>query len=124
MTNGRADRCGSVRDHVNEMTRRRAGTPSREPRSISESLESVTAGFGPRGRAIALIDRWIEAVGDAVAAHARPERLEAGRLTVVVDDPAWATELRYHTPRILDALNANPVAEVISELHLRVQPGI
>ena len=113
-----------MRDHGDEMTRRRHGTHSREPRSIGDSLKAVTAGFGSRGRAIDLTDRWTEAVGEAIAAHARPERLDAGRLTVVVDDPAWATELRYHTARILDALNANPDAAVISELHLRVQPQI
>ena len=103
--------------------KRRRNTGNREPRSIGESLKSVTAGFGSRGRAIDLTDRWSEAVGEAIAAHARPERLEAGRLTVVVDDPAWATELRYHSARILDALNANPGAATISELRLRVQPG-
>lgn len=106
------------------MAPRRDGAPKREPRSISDSLKAVTAGFGSRGRAIDLSERWAEAVGEAIAAHARPERLESGRLTVVVDDPAWATELRYHTARILDALNANPDDAAISELHLRVQPGI
>ncbi|WP_419944023.1 DUF721 domain-containing protein [Candidatus Poriferisodalis sp.] len=106
------------------MKRRRNGAVGREPRSISESLKSVTAGFGSRGRAIDLSDRWFDAVGETIAAHARPERLESGRLTVVVDDPAWATELRYHAARILEALNANPSAVAISELHLRVQPGV
>ena len=105
------------------VTRRRRGARSREPRSIGDSLKAVTAGFGSRGRAIDLNDRWVEAVGEAIAAHARPERLEAARLTVVVDDPAWATEVRYHTARILEALNANPGAAAISELHVRVQPG-
>ncbi len=111
-----------MREHVGEMRRRRNTTGGREPRSIGESLKSVTAGFGSRGRAIDLSDRWASAVGEAIAVHAQPERLDAGRLIVVVDDPAWATELRYHTARILEALNANPDAPAISELHLRVQP--
>ena len=123
MSNRRTGAAGNVRDHVGEMKRRRNRASIREPRSIGESLKSVTAGFGSRGRAIDLTDRWSEAVGEAIAAHARPERLDAGRLTVVVDDPAWATELRYHSARILDALNTNPGAAPISELHLRVQPG-
>lgn len=105
------------------MTRRRRTKGGREPRPISDSLTAVTAGFGSRGRAIDLNDRWAEAVGEAIAAHAQPERLEAGRLTVVVDDPAWATELRYHSSRILAALNADSGAAAISELHLRVHPG-
>jgi predicted nucleic acid-binding Zn ribbon protein len=105
------------------MSRRRRATSGREPRSISDSLKAVTAGFGSRGRAIDLNERWAEAVGEAIAAHARPERLEAGRLTVVVDDPAWATELRYHSSRILAALNTESGAATVSELRLRVQPG-
>ena len=104
------------------MTRRRRTRGGREPRSISDSLKAVTAGFGSRGRAIDLNDRWTEAVGEAIAAHAQPERLEAGRLTVIVDDPAWATELRYHSSRILAALNAESGAAAISELRLRVHP--
>ena len=69
------------------MTRRRRTRGGREPRPIDDSLKAVTAGFGSRGRAIDLNDRWAKAVGEAIAAHAQPERLEAGRLTVVVDDP-------------------------------------
>ncbi|WP_419917015.1 DciA family protein [Candidatus Poriferisodalis sp.] len=105
------------------MNRRRRASGGREPRSIGDSLKAVTAGFGSRGRAIDLNERWTEAVGEAIAAHAHPERLEAGRLTVVVDDPAWATELRYHSSRILAALNADSAAATVSELHLRVHPG-
>ncbi len=70
-----------------------------------------------------LNERWTEAVGEAIAAHSQPERLDAGRLTVVVDDPAWATELRYHSSRILAALNAESGAATIAELRLRVQPA-
>lgn len=105
------------------MTSRRRTRGGREPRPISDSLKAVTAGFGSRGRAIDLNDRWATAVGEAIAAHAQPERLEAGRLTVVVDDPAWATELRYHASQILAALNAESGAAPISELRLRVHPG-
>lgn len=104
------------------MKRRRRATGDRQPRPISESLKAVTAGFGSRGRAIDLNERWSTAVGEAIAAHSQPERLEAGRLTVAVDDPAWATELRYHSSRILTALNTESGAVPISELHLRVRP--
>ncbi|WP_420437687.1 DciA family protein [Candidatus Poriferisodalis sp.] len=105
------------------MKRRRRTTGGREPRPISDSIRAVTAGFGSRGRAMDLNERWTEAVGEAIAAHSQPERLDAGRLTVVVDDPAWATELRYHSSRILAALNAESGAATIAELRLRVQPG-
>ena len=39
--------------------------------------------------------RWQEAVGDAVARHVQPVKLDGARLVVEVDDPAWATQLRF-----------------------------
>ena len=42
-----------------------------------------------------LFGRWAEAVGDAVAAHVRPIKLDGTKLVVEVDDPAWATQLRF-----------------------------
>jgi predicted nucleic acid-binding Zn ribbon protein len=39
--------------------------------------------------------RWDEAVGDAVAKHVKPVKLDGARLVVEVDDPAWATQLRF-----------------------------
>jgi predicted nucleic acid-binding Zn ribbon protein len=39
--------------------------------------------------------RWAEAVGDAVAAHVSPVKLDGTTLVVEVDDPAWATQLRF-----------------------------
>lgn len=104
------------------MTRRRGAAGGREPRPISDSLKAVTAGFGSRGRAIDLSERWASAVGETIAAHAQPERLDAGCLTVVVDDPNWATEVRYLSSQILDALNAESSAPVISDLRVRVRP--
>lgn len=39
--------------------------------------------------------RWAEAVGDAVANHVTPVKLDGAKLVVEVDDPAWATQLRF-----------------------------
>ena len=43
----------------------------------------------------AVFGRWAEVVGDAVAAHVTPIKLDGTRLVVEVDDPAWATQLRF-----------------------------
>lgn len=39
--------------------------------------------------------RWDDAVGQNVAAHVRPVRLDQGVLTVEADDPAWATQVKF-----------------------------
>ena len=73
---------------------RRAGGSSRAP---GPTGEGDTAGR-PHGRtqgASALFSRWEELVGPAIAAHARPLRLQDGRLVVLTDDPAWASQLHW-----------------------------
>ena len=87
---------------------------TREPIPISESLNSVirslrndspATGSSNEGGAKAgahtasqmggVFGRWAEAVGDAVAAHVTPLKLDGSKLVVEVDDPAWATQLRF-----------------------------
>jgi hypothetical protein len=68
----------------------------RPPRRLDESLSEVAAALhldDPRVTA-AVFGGWGELVGAAVAAHARPRVLRQGVLTVEVDSPAWATQLR------------------------------
>lgn len=46
--------------------------------------------------------RWLEIAGDEVAAHAEPVRLRGGVLVVRAQSGAWATQLRYLAPRLLE----------------------
>ena len=73
---------------------------------ISDSLNSVirslrndssdTASSGQTASQLGgVFGRWAEAVGDAVAAHVKPIKLDGTKLIVEVDDPAWATQLRF-----------------------------
>ena len=86
---------------------------TREPIPISESLNSVirslrndspgassndagaTTGAQMASQMGSVFGRWAEAVGDAVAAHVTPLKLDGSKLVVEVDDPAWATQLRF-----------------------------
>jgi predicted nucleic acid-binding Zn ribbon protein len=52
------------------------------------------------------VARWPEVVGQAVAAHCRPVRLEDdGTLVVNADSAAWATQLAYLQGTLLDRIN-------------------
>lgn len=76
-----------------------------EPISLGDSLTGVVRSLrGPSSAGVAppaaaaiggVFGRWEEAVGALVAEHARPVRLDGTRLVVEVDDPAWATQLRF-----------------------------
>jgi predicted nucleic acid-binding Zn ribbon protein len=77
----------------------------RLPVRLSDSLAAVVRDLrdepagAPSGPTMAsmggVFGRWEAAVGPAVAAHVQPVRLDGARLVVEVDDPAWATQLRF-----------------------------
>ena len=93
------------------MTRWSAGDDASgddDPMSLAESLDGVVRSMqgGARratGEAQAMggvFGRWTEIVGEAVAAHVQPVRLDGRRLVVEVSDPAWATQMRLLTDRV------------------------
>ena len=52
-----------------------------------------------------VVARWRDVVGDTVAAHCHPTRLEDdGTLLVSADSTAWATQLAYLQGMLLDRL--------------------
>ena len=75
-----------------------------DPKELGASLQQVVGGLGARSVMLDLHGRWPEVVGDAVAEHCRPRRLEGTHLSVEVDHPGWATELRYLEGQILQRL--------------------
>jgi predicted nucleic acid-binding Zn ribbon protein len=86
---------------------------AREPRRLGEAIDRVL----PGGRAFTtLVEQWSELVGDNLASHARPAALHATTLVVAVEDPAWATQLRYLeqdlVERCREVLGAGLVTEV------------
>ena len=77
-----------------------------EPIRLGDSLHDVvrelrpeqpgkTAPMAPAAAIGGVFGRWEAAVGPAVAAHVQPVKLDGTTLVVQVDDPAWATQLRF-----------------------------
>ena len=75
-----------------------------EPVRLGDSLHDVVHSLRPDGAAAGIASasalggvfgRWEEAVGDALAAHVQPVKLDGTTLVVQVDDPAWATQLKF-----------------------------
>ena len=58
----------------------------------------------------------------AVQPHCRQATIEAGRLTVSVDSPAWVDRLRFLSPQFIDALNRGDVE--VTECRVRVLPEL
>lgn len=91
---------------------------------IGESLERVvrsltgTAASGVTG----VFERWESIVGERVAAHARPLGLDDGRLIIGVDEPGWATELRYLEADLVRNATAVLGPGVVRSVDVRVAP--
>jgi predicted nucleic acid-binding Zn ribbon protein len=85
-----------------------------EPVPISNSLDGVVRSLrGPSRKAVGgLFGRWTDAVGEQVADHVRPLKLDERVLVVEVDDPAWATQVKFLTPTIIERLRAVAGVEV------------
>jgi len=94
---------------------------TRQPVPLTTSLDGVMRSLrgGDRRQIGGVFGRWDEAVGEVVAGHVRPIRLDEGVLTVEADDPAWATETKFLATTIIERLGE--VAGVsLERLEIRV----
>jgi predicted nucleic acid-binding Zn ribbon protein len=96
-----------------------------DPRRVEESLDRVTRSLGlPGARALnRVFAHWVDAVGEHVAAHATPISLRAGRLVVGVDQPGWATQLRYLEADLLARLEGVAGERIVTAIDVRVRPA-
>ena len=76
----------------------------------AESSTAITGVFG----------EWPNIVGEQVAQHVTPIKLERGRLIVEIDDPSWATQMRFLEPQLVEKLNASTTS-TITAIEVRVK---
>lgn len=94
----------------------------RDPVPISSSLDGVVRSLrGPSRSAVSgVFGRWDEAVGVQIADHVKPVKLDEGVLLVEVDDPAWATQVKFLAATITQRLGE--VAGVqVERIEVRVE---
>ena len=98
---------------------------SSEPVPLSTSLDAVVRGLrggvGDARSMGSLFSRWSDAVGEVVAAHARPIKLDGDRLLVEVDEPGWATQLRFLEADVIERLRSVAGFQV-ARFDIRVKP--
>lgn len=59
---------------------------------------------------------WPELVGPEVAAHTRVLKIDAGRVFVAVDSPAWRQELLFQKEVFIARLNQELEEELVSDI--------
>jgi hypothetical protein len=97
-----------------------------EPVPLSDALAAVGAEFGlPVGNAHGDLEaHWAEVMGDDVAAHAHLVSVRDGVLTVTVDGPIWATQMRYLETAVVERAASVVGPGVVTALHVRVGPPL
>ncbi len=95
-----------------------------DPRAVGESLDRIARSLGvPAARALTgVFDGWEELVGPSVAARTRPLRIDGGALVIGVDDPAWATQLRWLEADLVARLAPVVGEGAVTRIEVRVQP--
>ena len=63
-----------------------------------------------------VFEAWGDLVGDRIANHARPVRIDGYFLLVEVDDPLWLTQLKYMKTDILDKIGVTIKKGVLKDL--------
>ena len=94
-----------------------------EPDSLlTEQLDLLLRRLGSESTQVVagVFDDWHQLVGEAVAKHVTPIKLEAGRLLVEVDEPAWATQMRFLESEIINKLSDH-TGNKISGIDVRVK---
>jgi predicted nucleic acid-binding Zn ribbon protein len=117
----RVPAAGGRREQGREVVTGRRG----EPRAVGAELADLLRARGWDGRLAAarVVARWPEVVGEAVAAHCQPSRLEDGTLHVVADSAAWATQLTYLQGKLLDRLDAECGHGLVRRIQVRTNEG-
>ena len=79
----------------------------KDPVPITASIDSIMSSLRGTDRVQigGVFGRWDDAVGENVADHVRPVRLDQRVLTVEVDEAAWATQVKFLSATIIRRLH-------------------
>ena len=94
----------------------------RQLKTVGDLLPKLAreAGWGAVMELATLKAEWPKLMGKAVAAHCVPDRLQRGRLTVVVDGSPWLTQLGFFKADMQAKANQALGVERVSEVFLVV----
>lgn len=92
--------------------------------TLGDALGAVgdELGLPDPGAMQALADRWTDIVGATLAPHARLVGVRGGALTIAVDAPVWATELRYLEGALRARIAEVTGRDVVRTVHVIVDP--
>ena len=95
-----------------------------EPAPLGSTLDRVVGHLGgPSADALTRLYRnWDDLAGARLAPHSRPLSLRGGVLVIAVDDPAWATQVRFLAPTLLERFRDGLGGAEVTEVEVKVRP--
>lgn len=99
--------------------RRDADGPRRLKGSLDRLLGTMKA--PPVDVLTVVFGRWVDVVGEDLAAHSRPTALDRGRLVVTCESSAWASEFRWLEKQVLERLAETTGSDRITALSVKVE---
>lgn len=101
------ERGAEPRPTPNAPRRPRRAARSGEPQLFGEAVREWLAerGLADHLAMGGIFGRWAQIVGERLAEHVRPETFAEGRLVLVADSPAWASQVRALAPQLVRRVN-------------------
>jgi predicted nucleic acid-binding Zn ribbon protein len=96
------------------------GPDPRDPQLFGAVLQRLMKQRGwekPKAEAT-VFGAWEKVVGEDIAKHSRPVKLDAGVLTVEAESTAWATQLRMLAASLLRSIAAEVGHNVVTRLNI------
>ena len=96
------------------------GPDPRDPQLFGDMLGRLVKARGwekPKAEAM-VFGAWERVVGEDIAKHSRPIKLDAGVLTVEAESTAWATQLRLLAAKLLRNIGSEVGHNVVTKLNI------
>ena len=98
-----------------------SGPDGRDPVLFGSMINRIVAerGWVEQTSAARVLADWERLVGSAISEHCRPTSLVDGRLVLVAESSAWATQLSLLTRRLQSTLDEQVGAGVVTQITVR-----
>ena len=97
---------------------------NKEPVHLRSVLEQLLKDFGTPDitTVTSIIDQWEEIVGSDLATKISAVAISGSELIVRVDDPAWASQIKWLEKQLLDKITKLVGDEKVTSIRVRTTP--
>jgi predicted nucleic acid-binding Zn ribbon protein len=102
-----------------------SGPDERDPQRLGAEIGRVVdeRGWREDAQVARVLACWADLVGDDLASHCQPERVQNGELVLVAESTAWATQLRLLSSALLAKLATEFGPSLITSIRIQGPSG-